>query len=94
MLIWVLFGFVAIGAKLMLAALTIYLLLPTDTRCSRCDAETLLVRMNRGGRVLSALLRGRLQWRWCPQCGSEAATRRGGAPRSAPEPVSVAGDPQ
>ena len=75
MLYWVLFGFVALGAKLILAAITIYLLLPTDRRCNGCDDETLLLRMERGSRLLSLVLLGRIQRRWCPRCGWEGLAR-------------------
>lgn len=82
MLYWYLFFFITVGAKFILAALMIYLLLPTDRRCSRCDEETLLVRPNRLGRIGSRLSFGRVQWRWCPRCRWEGLARHvpGGPP--------------
>lgn len=85
---YLLFFFVALGAKLILALLTIYLLLPGDGRCSACDEETLLIRPRRVGQLAARLLLGRVQWRWCPHCGEEGMSRRTapdpGPPRRAP----------
>ena len=72
--------FVVLGAKLILALITIYLLLPSDRRCSQCDEETLLVRPGRLGRFGAALSLGLVQWRWCPRCAWEGMARRGGEP--------------
>jgi len=79
MLYHLLFFFVAFGSKVVLAAVMIYLLLPSDARCNGCDEETLLIRMGPGGRALSHLFLGRLQRRWCPRCGWEGMVR---APRA------------
>lgn len=68
--------FIAVGAKLLLAMLMIYLLLPGDARCGECDGETLLIRPRLPGRLASRLALGRVQWRWCPRCGSEGMSRR------------------
>lgn len=75
---WLLFFFVAFFAKALLAFVMIYLLLPTDQSCSQCDEETLLIRVNRVGRIGFALTYGHVQWRWCPRCGWEGLARRGG----------------
>jgi ribosomal protein S27AE len=75
MLYWSLFFFLTVGAKLVLAALMIFLLLPSDRRCSRCDEETLLMRPTRLGRAGAWLSRGRVQRRWCPRCGWEGLAR-------------------
>lgn len=72
---YALFFFVAFGSKVVLAAITIYLLFPADARCSRCDADTLLIRMGRLGRATSGLLLGTVQRRWCPGCGWEGFGR-------------------
>jgi hypothetical protein len=80
-LYWLFFFFVAFGAKVLLAFVMIYLLLPTDRSCVQCDEETLLVRMNRLGRFGSLCSGGRVQWRWCPRCGWEGLARRGVARR-------------
>ncbi len=73
---WLLFFFIAFGAKVLLAFAMVYLLLPTDTSCSQCDEETLLIRTNPVGRAGFALSFGRVQLRWCPRCGWEGLTRR------------------
>lgn len=94
MLYYILFFFVALGAKLLLALATIYLLFPADPACAECDGETLAVRPAYVGRLLALVTAGRLQWRWCPRCGSEGfarvpRARAAGAPlpsRSAPTP--------
>jgi len=80
MLAYLLFIFVAFGSKLVLALLTIYYLFPSDASCPGCDGETLLVRMSRGGRLLSLVFLGRVRSRWCPRCRWEGLTR----PRAAP----------
>ena len=72
---YLLFLFVAVLAKLVLAILTIFLLFPTDRCCMECDGDTLLVRMGPLGRGVSRVLRGALQRRWCPRCGWEGITR-------------------
>jgi hypothetical protein len=69
LLYYTFFFFVALGSKLCLALVMIYLLLPTDRRCNQCDEETLLIRMTGTARLLSRLTGGRLQRRWCPRCG-------------------------
>lgn len=79
---WLLFFFLAFGAKVVLAFVMIYLLLPNDRTCSQCDEDTLLIRPTRLGRMGSALSFGRVQWRWCPRCGWEGLSRRVPAPRS------------
>jgi hypothetical protein len=73
---WLLFFFVAFGAKAVLAFIMIFLLLPSDRSCAQCDDETLWIRSNRAGRFGSALTLGRVQWRWCPRCGWEGLARR------------------
>jgi hypothetical protein len=69
MWIYLLFAFVAVGTKLLLALVTIYLLLPADRRCDLCDGETLPLRMGPAGRALGRLMRRHLGRRWCPACG-------------------------
>ncbi|MGH7458408.1 MAG: hypothetical protein ACREKN_04890 [Longimicrobiaceae bacterium] len=81
MLVWLLFMFVAVGAKVLLALATIYLLLPADSRCSACDGETLLLQPGGVMRLVERLSRQRVQRRWCPRCGREGVTR---TPRGAP----------
>lgn len=73
---WLLFFFLAFGAKLVLALAMIYFILPTDRTCVHCDEDTLLIRANRMGRVAFAFSLGRVQWRWCPRCGWEGLARR------------------
>jgi hypothetical protein len=75
MLYYALFFFVALGAKLLLALVTIYLLFPTEASCVECDGETLPVRPAYLGGMLARLAANRLQWRWCPRCGWEGLSR-------------------
>jgi hypothetical protein len=75
MLYWLLFFFVAMGAKLLLALFTIYLLFPDETSCNQCDCDTLLLQMPRPARLLAAICIGTLQRRWCPRCGWEGFAR-------------------
>lgn len=75
MLYYSLFIFLAFGAKLLLALVMIYLLLPADRRCNQCDHETLLLQMSSSGRWLSLACLGTLQRRWCPACGWEGFAR-------------------
>lgn len=84
---WILFFFLALGAKAVLAGVMIYFLLPSDRKCCQCDEDTLLLRMTRIGRIGAALSRGRVQWRWCPRCGWSGLARHLGPPveRSAHE---------
>jgi hypothetical protein len=77
---WLLFFFVTIGAKLVLALITIYFLLPSYRSCNRCDEDTLLVRTNAMSRIAFRLFFGRVQWRWCPRCGWEGLARTGRRP--------------
>jgi hypothetical protein len=90
---WLLFFFVAFGAKVLLAFVMIYLLLPVDRRCGRCDEETLLIRVNRAGRIGFLMAFRHVEWRWCPQCGWEGLARRSRLPlepvvRRAGSPIS------
>lgn len=75
MLYYYLFFFIAVGAKLVLALLMIYLLLPTDRRCGECDEETLLLEGHRLVRFVTRAAPFRLQRRWCPRCGDESFAR-------------------
>lgn len=89
---WLLFFFLALGAKAVLACVMIYCLLPSDRKCSQCDSDTLLIRMTRLGRIGSALSLGRVQYRWCTGCRWEGLARHSGPPveRSARELTSAA----
>lgn len=84
---YLLYFFIAVGAKLVLAMVMIYLLLPDDRRCAECDGETLLIRPGPAGRFAARLAMDRIQTRWCPRCGSGALARRTKAKRT---PIGVA----
>jgi hypothetical protein len=88
---WILFFFIAFGAKALLAFVMIYLIFPSDRVCNVCDGETLPVRMGAPGRLMQTLLLGRVQRRWCPRCGWEGLTRVTRPP--AVPAVAVAGQP-
>jgi uncharacterized protein with PIN domain len=74
------FIFIAVVSKAILAAITIYLLFPTDRQCNNCGGEMVLLQMGPVARSIARLLRGRLQRRWCPRCGEATWAR------SRPEP--------
>jgi hypothetical protein len=85
---YLLFFFVTVGAKLILALVMIYLLLPSDRHCGDCEGETLLMEGSRLVRISARLWPGRLQRRWCPRCGREGFARptlRGHTPEPAPQ---------
>lgn len=82
MLYYAIFFFVALGAKLLFALVTIYLLFPADRSCNACDGETLLLQMGTGERLLSRFCLGALQRRWCPACRWEGFTRRVPMPKN------------
>jgi hypothetical protein len=84
---YLLFFFVTVGAKLLLAVVMIYFLLPAERLCTGCDGETLLVGGGRLGRTGTRLFFGRIQRRWCPRCGWE------GFSRNVTDPIPPAGVP-
>jgi|GEM_PF-2041343 len=73
--IWTLFIFIALGAKVILALVTIFMLLPSDRRCSGCGQETLLMEMAGALAVLALAMGGRIERRWCPGCGWDGLGR-------------------
>ncbi len=73
---YLLYFFVAVGAKLILALIMIYCLLPSDRRCNSCDERTLLLRTNGVSRLSFRLVKGLVEWRFCPRCGWEGMGRR------------------
>ena len=72
---YLLFFFVTVGAKLVMALVMIYYLLPSERSCAECDGETLLLGGSRGARFRTRLFLGMVQWRWCPRCGWEGMSR-------------------
>lgn len=89
---YLLYFFIACVAKLILAMLMIYMLLPSDNRCSGCDQETLLLRPHGIGKIWIALFIGRVQRRWCPSCRWEGLARTVGF-RPPPARSSARGTP-
>jgi hypothetical protein len=77
---WIAFFFMAFIAKLLLAVAMCYFIFPAERTCDSCDAETLPVRMGAAGRLMSRLMLGTLQKRWCPRCGWQGITRTGRLP--------------
>lgn len=92
---WLLFFFVTVFAKVLLAMVMIYLLLPTDRCCGECGGETLLIEDHLLVRLVTRWRPGRLQRRWCPACSRMAfarppfGRRDSGSRRGAPRPVHV-----
>lgn len=80
LLTWIAFFFLTFVAKALLAAAMCYLIFPAERSCDSCDAETLPVRMGVAGRLMSRLMLGSLQKRWCPACGWQGITRTGRLP--------------
>jgi hypothetical protein len=74
---WLAFFFLAFIGKLLLAAAMCYLIFPAERTCDSCDGDTLPVRMGWAGRMMSKLMLGTLQKRWCPNCGWQGITRTG-----------------
>src|SRR5690606_13161855 len=65
---YLIFFFVTVGAKLALALVMIYLLLPPNQRCGECEGETLLMEGHALVKLVTRWSPGRLQRRWCPRC--------------------------
>jgi hypothetical protein len=91
MLMWLLFFFLAFGAKFVLAVAMCYLVLDSERDCASCATETIPIQMKGWNRALSVLSMGYIQRRWCPRCQWEGLTRTGrmsraGAPSSAGSP--------
>ena len=77
MLMWLLFFFVAFGAKVVLAVAMIYLMLDSERDCASCATETIPIQMKGWNRFLSMISMGYVQRRWCPRCQWEGLTRTG-----------------
>jgi hypothetical protein len=91
LMMWLLFFFLAFGAKVLLALVMIFLVLDSERDCASCATETLPLQMTGWNRVASVLSLGYVQLRWCPRCGWEGLTRTGrtnraGAPSSSGAP--------
>jgi hypothetical protein len=80
-----LFGFVIIGARVLLAIVVIYLLTPSQRSCVGCDGETITVAAAPGFVRVGQLVR--IERRWCTRCGRMTLIRSTGAPH---EPRAVA----
>jgi hypothetical protein len=75
MFYWLLYFFVALGAKLLLGLIMIYFLLPAEPSCNQCDGETILLQTRRAAKLVALACFGTLQRRWCPRCGWEGFAR-------------------
>jgi hypothetical protein len=82
---WLLFFFVAFGAKALLAVVMIFLVLDSERDCASCATETLPLQMTGWDRVMAVLSFGYVQRRWCPRCGWEGLTRTGRMNRAGAE---------
>ena len=76
--IWATIGFwiAGLGSKVLLGFWCVWLVLPTEPECSRCDGFTTRIEARRGLRTLYRWCR--IQDRWCPRCGEHFLAR--GAP--------------
>ena len=61
------FAFATLGSKVLLGSWIVWLLLPGEHECSRCDGFTTLLEPRRGLRTIYRWCR--IQDRWCPSCG-------------------------
>jgi hypothetical protein len=73
------FGFVVIGARVVLAVVVIYLLTPSQHSCIGCDGETLVLTAAPGFVRIGRLFA--VERRWCVRCGRTTLIR------SMPPPV-------
>ncbi|HEX6588036.1 MAG TPA: hypothetical protein VF039_03355 [Longimicrobiales bacterium] len=80
-MIWAIlaFGFAALGSKVLLSAWIIWIFLPSDVECGRCDGLTAQVEARRGLRTIHRWCR--IQQRWCPACGEHFLARGQRPPR-------------
>jgi hypothetical protein len=69
-----LFGFVIIGARLLLALVVIYFLTPRQSSCIGCDGDTIALTAAPGFTILGRLLA--VERRWCVRCGRTTLIRR------------------
>lgn len=77
-----LFGFVIIGARVLLAVVVIYCLTPRQASCVGCDGDTIVLTALPGLATAGRLLR--IERRWCVRCGRTTLTRAIAPP---PEPA-------
>ena len=68
-MIWAIlaFSFATLVSKLLLGLWCVWVVLPADQECSRCDGVTTQIEPRRGLRTLYRWCR--IQDRWCPSCG-------------------------
>ena len=80
-MIWAILGFAfaSLGSKVLLGLGVVYVFLPDERQCSRCDAETTVIESPRGLRTIAAW--ARVQSRWCPRCGETCLARGAPPPR-------------
>lgn len=80
-MIWAILGFAfaALGSKVLLGLWIVWVFLPAEPECSRCDGFTTRLEPRRGLRTLYRLCR--VQQRWCPACGEDFLARGGHPPR-------------
>ena len=85
------FAFATLGSKVLLGLWIVWVFLPTEAECGRCDGFTTRLEPPRGLRTICRLCR--IHRRWCPGCG-ESFLARGehpprifvGAPHAPPAP--------
>ena len=80
-MIWAIlgFGFAALGSKVLLSAWIIWIFLPSQPECSRCNGFTAQVEPRPGLRTMYRCCR--IQQRWCPGCGEHFLARGAQPPR-------------
>lgn len=86
------FAFATLGSKVLLGLWIVWIFLPTEPECGRCDGFTTPLEPRRGLRTLYRWCR--IQPRWCPCCGEHFLARGQNPPRifvGAPAPPSEPG---
>ena len=73
------FAFATLGSKVLLGLWIVWVFLPTEPECSRCNGFTTLLEPRRGLRTFYRMCR--IRHRWCPGCGEDFLARGGHPPR-------------
>jgi len=74
-MIWavIAFGIAGLGSKVLLGLWCVWVVLPTEPSCARCDGFTTRIEARRGLRTLCRWCR--IHERWCPGCGEHYLAR-------------------
>lgn len=73
------FAFATLGSKVLLGLWIVWVVLPSEPECSRCDGFTTRLEPRLGLRTIYRWCR--VQERWCPGCGEHFLARGDHPPR-------------